>query len=189
MKHAGYHNPMTMPDLSGGTGVSPAGWLVENIRAWWTGSIEQRSIGRPSPMAPRDHYADGPPYKQPHRFGAFELRLTRRYDRGALAYAYRGGALTYNPIGAGVPWTRPVPIMQPAAIQLPFGNSLWWSPQATNFARVPAVTGAIYTPDQLAAMFGNPAVNNSGSPAVPIIPADMEQRTMDTAFGGGGSTF
>ncbi|MDE2104805.1 MAG: hypothetical protein KGL39_46640, partial [Patescibacteria group bacterium] len=102
-----YVHPTFIGDQTGGTAVSPAGWLRNNIRAWFNGGIAALMRGEPAPMAPRDEYPGGiPPIDQPHPFGDFSTILTRRYDRGAYAYGYRFGALTYDPLGAGVVYTR-----------------------------------------------------------------------------------
>lgn len=190
MHYGEYDHPTIAGDLSGGTGVSPAGWLRDNIRAWFSGTISALMRGQPAPMGKRDAYPRGrSPVKQPAPFGAAEFRLTRRYDRGAYAYAYRGGALTYDPIGPGVVTTRPLPVEQPAAILLSRamlanmpdgvkqalgGNAIFWAPQGINYGRQPLPGTPVYTPQQVAALAGDPALAG-GLPSVDgtyIAPAD-----------------
>jgi hypothetical protein len=155
-----YRHPMIVGDQTGGTGVSPAGWLWNNIRAWFSGSnIEALNRGEPAPMGPRDMRPGGPAYKEPPRWGDFELLLTRRFDRGAQAYGYRFGAMSYDPLGPGVVPTRPLPATQPAANELPFGVGIFWQPQGINYGIVPTVSsGLLLTPQQAAALMGNEAL-------------------------------
>jgi hypothetical protein len=150
-----YVHPQFIGDQSGGTGVPPAGWLRDNIRQWFTGGISALMRGEPAPMAKRDQYPNGSPIAKPARFGGFTTILTRRYDRGAYAYGYRFGAMTYDPLGPGVVTTRPLPVQQPAATQLPYGIGLWWSPQEINYGIMPAAGEPLMTPQQVAALMGN----------------------------------
>jgi hypothetical protein len=176
----GYEHPGIIPDQSGGTGVSPAGWLRNHIRGWFSGSVAQRNVAQPAPFGERDEYpSHHPPVKQPAPFGAAKFRLTRRFDRGAYAYAYQGGALTYDPIGPGVVATRPLPVTQPAAIKLPYGAGIFWAPGGIINFGIQPVTGPIYTPAQLAALTGNPALAG-GLPNINFIPAP----SLDTGFEG-----
>lgn len=135
----------------------PAGWLRSHIRAWFTGTIAQLNRGEPAPLDHRD-MRNQPAIKEPAPFGAAIFRLTRRYDRGAYAYAYRGGVLPYDPIGAGIVYTQQPPIMQPAAIKVPFGDAIFWAPQQINYGTQPAPGGPIYTPAMVAMLAGNPAL-------------------------------
>lgn len=176
-----YAHPTIAGDLSGGAGVSPAGWAWDHVRAWFSGTIDQLMRGSPAPMSARDAYpGHRSPVKQPAPFGDAQFRLTRRYDRGADAYAYRGGALTYDPIGAGVVTTRPMLVYGPAAILLSnrmlaalppgvakvlAGNAITWAPQGINYGVNPSPGGPIYTPDQVAALTGDPAQAGGIAPA------------------------
>lgn len=172
-----YVHPSFIGDQSGGTGVTPAGWLRNNIRAWFNGSIAALMRGEPAPMAPRDEYPGGiPPIQQPHPFGDFSTILTRRYDRGAQAYGYRFGALTYDPLGAGVVTTRPLPVEQPAGIQPLGGVAIFWTPQEINYGIVPASGAPLLDPQTLAAMMGNPALAGQ-------IPAAEFVAPPETGFG------
>ena len=149
-------------DRSGGTGVSPAGWLVDNIRAWFGTAIDTLSRGSAPPLGPQDQRPGGPPYKQPKPWGDTHLLLTRRFDRGAYAYGYRFGALSYDPIGPGVVTTRPMEGTKPAANSLPFGIGVTWSPQGINYGVTPRPGGGpLYDPQTAAALMGNPALAGS----------------------------
>lgn len=176
-----YRNPTFHGDLSNGAGVSPAGWAIDHIRAWFNGAIDTLMRGSPAPMGRRDAYpGHRSPVKQPYPFGDAQFMLTRRYDRGADAYAYRGGALTYDPLGPGVVTTRPGEVYGPAAVLLSRrmlaslppgvakaigGNAIAWAPQGINYGLGPSVGAPIYTPQQLAALTGNPALAG-GLPSV-----------------------
>ena len=152
-----YHHPE--PQLIGyrssGAGVIPAGWLVDNIRAWFNLAIDTLSRGTPEPMGPRDKRPIGQSYHQPEPWGDTHLLLTRRFDRGAYAYGYRFGALSYDPIGPGVVTTRPMEPTKPAANALPFGIGVTWAPQGINYGVTPRPGGPLYDPQTLAAMMGN----------------------------------
>lgn len=166
-----YHHPQITGDRTGGAGVSPAGWLVDNIRAWWNGNIDTASRQMPAPMGPRDRRPIGESYAQPPRWGDFHLLLTRRYDRGAQAYGYRFGALTYDPIGPGVVATRPMEPTKPAANQLPFGIGITWGPQPINYGITPlAGGGPLYDPQTAAALMGNYPLAATLSQGVYIAP-------------------
>lgn len=168
-----YVHPTFIGDQSGGTGVSPAGWLRDYVRAWFDGGIAALMRGEPAPMAPRDEYPGGhPPIKLPHPFGDFSTLLTRRFDRGAYAYGYRFGALTYDPLGNGVVTTRPLPVEQPAALEPSFGQGIYWSPQEINWGATPAAGGPLFTPQQAAAMMGNVALSGALPQTEFTAPAD-----------------
>ena len=151
-----YIHPTFAGDQSGGTGVSPAGWLVDNIRAWFNNSISTLSRQTPAPMGPRDKRPIGESYKQPPRWGDVHLLLTRRFDRGAYAYGYRFGAMSYDPLGGGVVTTRPFNPTAPAANELPFGIGVTWAPQGINYGIVPLSGGGpLLDPQTAAALMGN----------------------------------
>lgn len=157
-------------DRTGGTGVSPAGWLVDNVRAWFNVAIDTLSRGTPAPLGVRDRMPGGPSYLQPEPWGDFHLELTRRYDRGADAYGYRFGAMSYDPLGNGVVTTRPMEPTKPAANKLPFGIGITWGPQPINYGVTPSPGGPLYDPQTLAALMGNPALAGSLPPAEYMAP-------------------
>lgn len=157
--------------------ATPAGWFRDNIVPWFNGAIDTIMRGRPAPYSPQQAYPTDrqPPVKQPQPNGGWQLILTRRYDRGAYAYGVRGGALTYDPIGGGVVTTRPMDPTAPAAIKVPFGDAIFWAPQPINYGITPASGAPLYTPDQLAAMLGNPALaGGNGGLAQYIAPGDAQ---------------
>ena len=157
-----YQHPTFTGDRTGGTGVSPAGWLWDNIRAWWNNDISTLSRQTPAPMGTRDKRPIGESYLQPPRWGDFHLLLTRRYDRGAEAYGYRFGAMSWDPLGGGVVTTRPFEATKPAANQLPFGIGVTWGPQPINYGIAPLPGGGpLYDPQTLAALTGNLALAGS----------------------------
>lgn len=150
------------PDRTGGTATSPAGWLVDNIRQWWSNAVAVNARGTPAPMGPRDRRPVGQSYFQPPPWGDFHTLLTRRYDRGADAYGYRFGAMSYDPIGPGVVTTRPFEATKPAANRLPFGIGITWGAQPINYGATPlAGGGPLYDPQTAAALMGNPALAGS----------------------------
>jgi len=159
-------------DRTGGAGVSPAGWLVNNIRAWFNDAIGTLSRGTPEPLGVRDQRPGGPSYFQPEPWGDFHLELTRRFDRGAEAYGYRFGALTYDPIGPGVVTTRPMEATKPAANKLPFGIGITWSPQSINYGVTPSPGGPLYDPQTLAALMGDQALAGSLGSVEYLAPPD-----------------
>lgn len=151
-----YQHPTFAGDRTGGTGVSPAGWLVDNVRAWFNVAIDTLSRGTPAPMGARDRRPIGQSYAQPAPWGGAHLLLTRRYDRGAEAYGYRFGAMSYDPIGPGVVTTRPMEATKPAANALPFGIGITWGPQGINYGVTPLSGGGpLYDPRTAAALMGN----------------------------------
>lgn len=168
----GYIHPTFVGDQTGGAGVSPAGWLVDNIRAWFNTAIDTLSRGMPSPMGPRDQWPGGPPYKQPAPWGDVHLLLTRRFDRGASAYGYRFGAMSYDPIGGGVVATRPMEGTKPAANELSFGIGITWEPQSINYGVTPLSGGPLYDPQTAAALMGNEALAGSIPQGVYIPPPE-----------------
>lgn len=173
-----YYHPTFAGDRTGGTGVSPAGWLVDNIRQWWDNTISTLSRQMPAPMGPRDQRPGGESYQQPPRWGDTHLLLTRRYDRGADAYGYRFGAMSYDPLGPGVVTTRPFDPTLPAANQLPFGIGVTWGPQSINYGVTPlAGGGPLLDPQTAAALMGNPALAGS-------IPTGQYIAPPENGFGG-----
>lgn len=158
-----YHHPepQLVGDRTSGAATSPAGWLVDNIRAWFNIGIDTLSRGTPAPMGPRDQRPIGQAYLQPEPWGDVNLLLTRRFDRGADAYGYRFGALTYNPLGSGVVTTRPMEPTKPAANALPFGIGVTWAPQGINYGVTPRPGGPLYDPQTAAALMGNDALAGS----------------------------
>ena len=173
-----YVHPTFDGDRTGGTGVSPAGWLRDNIRAWFNpANIAAIMRGEPTPMSKRDGYPGGlSPVEQPEPNGDFSLLLTRRYDRGALAYGYRFGYLTYDPIGGGVVTTRPMVATLPAGNEPAFGNEIFWGPQMINYGIQP-MTGPLLDPQTAAALMGNPALAGS-------IPSAEYVAPFEGGFGG-----
>jgi hypothetical protein len=168
-----YVHPTFAGDQTGGTGVSPAGWLVDNIRAWWNANIATNSRGFPAPLGPRDRRPIGQSYKQPPPFGNFSLLLTRRFDRGADAYGYRFGAMSYDPIGPGVVTTRPFYAALPAANELPFGIGITWRPQPINYGITPLSGGGpLYDPQTAAALMRNEALAGAIPQGVYIAPPE-----------------
>lgn len=148
-------------DRTSGAGVSPAGWLIDNVRAWFNLAIDTLSRGTPEPMGQRDKRPIGQSYFQPEPWGDAHLLLTRRFDRGAYAYGYRFGAMSYDPIGPGVVTTRPMEPTKPAANALPFGIGVTWAPQGINYGVTPRPGGPLYDPRVAAALMGNQALAGS----------------------------
>lgn len=168
----GYVQPPAIPNGARfDAPATPAGWLRNNVRAWWNGAVDTIMRGQPAPYADRDRYPRHvPPVNQPAPFGGWQLALTRRFDRGAYAYGLRGGALTYDPIGPGVLTTRPMDPTAPAAVKVPVGDAIFWEPQSINYAVTPASGAPIYTPGQLAVLMGNPALaGGSAAGNVPYV--------------------
>lgn len=163
-----YVAPTFTGDRTSGAGVSPAGWLVNHIRGWFNTQIGTMSRGMPEPMGERDQRPGGPAYKEPRPWGDFHLLLTRRYDRGAQAYGYRFGAMTYNPLGRGVVYTRPMEPTKPAANELPFGIGVVWAPQGINYGVTPTPMGPLYDPQTAAALMGNLALAGSIPQGYPV---------------------
>lgn len=167
----GYNEPTFAGDRTGGAGVSPAGWLIDNIRQWWNANIATNSRGTPAPLGNRDRRPIGQSYKQPAPWGNVHTLITRRFDRGALAYAYRFGAMSYDPIGPGVVATRPMEGTKPAANQLPFGIGITWGPQSINYGATPLPGGGpLYDPQTAAALMGNETLAGSIAQGVYIAP-------------------
>lgn len=171
MPNEAYVAPTFTGDRTGGTGVSPAGWLTDNIRAWFNGGIAALMRGQPAPLSKRDTYPGGPPIAEPHPFGDFHTVLTRRYDRGAAAFGYRFGAMTYDPLGAGVVTTRPMVPTLPAGNQPAYGNAIFWGPQPINYGIQPT-NAPILTPQQAAALMGDNGFAGSLAPVEYIAPEE-----------------
>jgi hypothetical protein len=128
---------------------------IDALFANWLGATGHRHAdlvrGMPEsagPMMARPHAA----MKIYAPFGTFIKRITRRHERGAYGYAYGGGVLEYDPIGAGVvvPWKIPV---EPGRTARVVDGTLFWNTTPTNRALVPAI-GPAHTPQEMIALLG-----------------------------------
>lgn len=175
----GYADPTFIPNQAAAVApVSPAGWLWDNVRAWWTATIGDNSRGTPEPLGVRDQRQLQPAYFQPPRWGDYSLILTRRFDRGAQAFGYRFGAMSFDPIGPGVVTTRPFEATKPAANYYRMGIGITWEPQPINFALTMNPRGPLVPPQMLAAIQNNPAIGG-------VNPQEIYDRSSaDSLFGG-----
>ena len=92
-------------------------------------------------------------------FGAQQLRQIRRNDWGAAGWAYTGGKVPINPIGAGVNVPYRLQPLSRGTVAASWGvgdltaPSVFWTSQQQNYGQQPRV-GPLFTPQELQALLG-----------------------------------
>jgi len=122
-----------------------AGSLVQ----WWNSGNRASRQGFPEPLA--DGQARNPPFGHLVPFGTQILRQIPRNDWGADAYAYTGGKVTVNPIGAGVVVRHKPPVLSGPVHGVQLGVGLLFNNQMQNQGIQPGQL-PLYTPANLAGL-------------------------------------
>lgn len=126
---------------------------VRGIFNRWFNGPESRQRGQPAPLGAVERR--NPEFGRVPPFGLWFSQLTRRFDRGAAAYAFYGGRVFSNPLGAGIVATRPLPVFPGEPISVRNNVGIFWSAQMVNLGVQP--TGApLFPPWAIAQILGRP---------------------------------
>lgn len=131
--------------------LTPSG-ILSRWRAW-ASTAQWVQTQMPEPLSEAEQYA--PPLSHlPVPLGkpVFKRGMVD-FDYGANAFAIDIGRLTSNPIGAGVIFTHPLPIMPEATAQVINHTMIFWRAQMINGGVQPEF-GPLYTPRQLQTILG-----------------------------------
>lgn len=120
---------------------------------WFTRSYYNHQRGMPAPYSADEHR---PSETVAHitPFGVPLYKLTRRFDRGSAAFAFDSGRVTYNPIGAGLVFTRQLPIFSRLIGIVVPGQGLFWSTNIPTIGVPGPQLGPIYNPQVLQQLLG-----------------------------------
>lgn len=131
------------------------GWFTHQmcrVCSTWFGSNASIQRGMPAPLGPEEKRPVSEMENHFQPFGVPLYRYTRRYDRGAAAYAFQSGQLAYETQGGGwVPNHRQDFPMRKTGTYLAGG--VFWNTTPQNYGMQPVI-GPLYTPAQLNAIFG-----------------------------------
>lgn len=153
----------TQADGPRAAGASPFGGNQGNVRQagdkalepWrsgWAASWQGWQRGQPAPFALADHRPlDTIEHRVP--YGLPTYKWTLRFDRGSAAYAFDSGRLFNNPIGAGVVFSRQLPVFSPLIGEVIPGQGIFWNTQLVSRSGGPEL-GTLYSPQTLQALLG-----------------------------------